>query len=135
MYLVPCFLFLVPILDLSGEPFGELGFGHAADAGVDDFAAFEDHQGRNAAYAVFGRGFGGFVDVDFHDLDLVFHFACDFFDDRHQHFAWTAPFCPEINENRAFVFDDDGLEIFIGDSLDRHGFFLSKRSYFKFLIL
>ena len=40
------------------------------------------------------------IDIHFCKVDFAGIFLCDFVNDRSDHFARAAPFCPEINEDR-----------------------------------
>lgn len=82
---------------------------------IDDFAAFEEDEVRDGANAVFGGELLLGVDVDFADLDGVAFFFGEFVEDGSEHFAGTAPFRPEVDEDGdvgGFYF---GFEVIAGE--------------------
>ena len=106
----------------QGEEFClELIFG---DAGADDlilhFAVLEKQEKRDRANVVFDREIASIVDVDFADLCLVAEFSGELVDDGPDHFAWAAPFGPEIDEDGHGRVDDFGIEIVFSE-IEGHG--------------
>lgn len=93
----------------------ELFFG---DVCTDDlifhFTVFEKQEQRNGFYAVFHSKVAGFIHIDLGHFCLTFDLCGELFEDGTDHFARTAPFCPEIDENGEIGIDHFGLEIFFG---------------------
>lgn len=85
------------------------------DAGADDlvlhFAVLEEQEKGNRANIVFHREVARIVDIDFADFGLLAKFAGELIDDRPDHFAGSAPFGPEIDEDGNGGVDDFGFEI------------------------
>ncbi len=83
----------------------------AANDLVDRLATLEYDEGGDAHHAVFGRAVWVFVNVAFADNDVFAGvFRSQFLDDRTHHLAWSAPGCPEINEDGRGRVKDFGLE-------------------------
>jgi hypothetical protein len=93
----------------------ELFFGNV---GTDDlifhFTVFEKQEQRDGFYAVFHSKAAGFIYIDLGDFCLTFDLGGELLEDGTDHFARTAPSCPEIDENREIGIDHFGLEIFFG---------------------
>lgn len=71
-----------------------------ADDLVFHFAVFEKQQERDGFDVVFHREVAGFIDIDLADLRLAFDLAGELVENGADHFAGSAPFGPEINEDR-----------------------------------
>src|SRR6185436_15506533 len=63
---------------------------------IDDLAAFEDHERRDAAHAVVLGGAGSVVDVEFDDLCTASVLAGELLNHRGDLAAGTAPRSPKI---------------------------------------
>ena len=76
---------------------------------------FADIEGEapdwDALYAELRRDVVCFFDIDFHELCFRCILFCDFFEDGSVAFAGSAPFCPEVCDDSAFVFRDFGIEV------------------------
>ena len=110
--------------DRSGQSkkFGlELILGDAcANDLVLHFAVLEEQKERDRADIVFHCKVTGIVDIDFADFGLVAEFARELIDDRPNHFAGSAPFGPEVDEDGHGGVDDFGFEIGFGE-IEGHG--------------
>ena len=55
------------------------------------------------------------IDVDFNEFDFIFIGvgSCEVVDDGSGHFAWSAPFCVEINEYDSFVLEYFFIELIL----------------------
>ena len=84
----------------------ELCFGNCAYLLRGYGAVAEQEQGWNSANVEFGWGFRILVDVELDDAKLVFVLGGDRVEDRRNHLARTAPFGPEIDENRCRRFQN-----------------------------
>ena len=92
--------------------------GQGADLGCFHLAVAEQHQGRDAANAVFRGRLGVGVNVQLAHLHTIRVFLGDFFQDGRDHFARATPLRPVIDEY-GFVGAEDLLApIGIGDVLN-----------------
>src|SRR3970282_764869 len=90
----------VPFLQVTVDEGGQLRLGNRADLGGLDLPVFEQHQGRDTAYAVLGRGGRVFVDVELGNLELGAVFPGYFLEHRPDHLAGAAPLGPKIDRKR-----------------------------------
>ena len=94
------------------------------DAGTDDlilhFAVLEEQEKRDRADIVFHRKVASIVDIDLADFGLVADFAGELIDDRTNHFAGSAPFGPEVDEDGHGGIDDFGFKVAFGE-IEGHG--------------
>src|ERR1051325_2299076 len=85
----------------------------------DDFflrlAAGEHEDARNAVDAVLGRQILRVVDVQLADLDFADVFGGNAVDGRRQGAAGTAPWRPEIDDDRYLAVDHFGLPVIAGE--------------------
>ena len=72
---------------------------------MDDLAICHEQHGGDALDAIFRHPFLIFVGVDLCDQQLALVFLGEFIQDRGDHFAGSAPGCPEIDDD-----GDVGLE-------------------------
>ena len=70
-----------------------------ADDLVFHFAVFEEKEERDGSHVVFRGQTLSVVDVDLADFETVANFAGHFVQNRSDHLAGAAPFCPEVDEN------------------------------------
>ena len=112
----------VPNRSGQSEQLGlELILGHAgADDLVLHFAVLEEQEERDRADIVFHCEVTRVVDIDLADFGLVAKLAGELIDDRSDHFAGSAPFGPEIDEDGYGGVDDFGIEICFG-KIEGHG--------------
>lgn len=89
------------------------GLGYSANLFVNNLTAFENQQGRDTANTKTSGNLGVFINVQFGYNGFAFIIAGEFFDYRTNHLTRTAPFCPEIHQNR-FVRFHDFVKIGIG---------------------
>ena len=87
-------------LNMAVNKRGQLGFGQGADFGRLDIAVFEQHQGGNAANAVFRRRGLIAVDIKFGYPETPVVFPGDFFQHWSNRLAWSAPLCPVVHQYR-----------------------------------
>ncbi len=76
-----------------------------------DRAALEEQKRRDVINAEFLGELLLVVDVDLHDLDLVGQLAGNLVEQRRDHFAGTAPFGPEIDDDQFIGLQDLALEV------------------------
>lgn len=97
----------------EGEQLGlELVFGDVgANDLILDLAIFEEQQKWDGAHAVFDGEFAGFIDIDLADFGLAIDFGGELIEDGTDHFAGTAPFRPEVDEDGDGGVDHFSLEI------------------------
>ena len=89
----------VALLDVAVNKRRQLGFGQGADLGGLDITVLEQHQGWDAADAVFWWRILVFVDVELGHFQATSVFLGDLIQDRGDHFAWAAPFSPVIDQH------------------------------------
>lgn len=97
----------------------ELLFTDRADLRRLNFAVLENHQGRYTTHVVITRGLLIVVNIDLGDLDLAGIARCQLVENRRNHFARTAPLCPEINQHWLCGFQYFGIELVVTDMADR----------------
>lgn len=107
------------LIKLGSSQCEKLGFElFLGNVGSDDlifhFAVFEKQEQRNGFDAVFHSKVAGYIHIDLGHFCLTFNLGGELFEDWTDHFARSAPFCPEIDENREIGIDHFGLEIFFG---------------------
>ena len=85
-----------------------------ADRFVGKLAALEIEQCGDGLDAELGCQFAFVVHVDLADFDGFTFVFGDFIKDWSKHFAWSAPFCPKVHEDRDAGLEDFGLEIVLG---------------------
>lgn len=78
----------------------QYGLGHGTNLFVNNLAAFEHQQGRDAAHTETGCYRGIFVDIQFADNRLTFVIAGKLFYYRSDHLTGTTPFGPEVYQYR-----------------------------------
>ena len=66
---------------------------------IGDLPVMEEQKGGNGSNTVFGGEGLLLVNVDFADFDASVEFIRQFVEHRRDHFAWTAPLGPKINEH------------------------------------
>src|ERR1041385_2487181 len=66
----------------------------------------KQQQCRNRAHTILSCQSLFVVDVNLADLDFAIVFLCQFIKHRRNHFAWTAPFGPKINQDGRRRFQD-----------------------------
>src|SRR5476651_1310141 len=113
------FLYNVADLDVGVEECSQLRLGQCANLGCFNVAVLEQHQGRDTTYAVLGRGFLVFVDVQFGNGQLASVGTSNFVQNRGDHFARTTPLSPVVNEHRAGSLKYFFFEVSVGDVLDK----------------
>lgn len=86
-----------------------------ADEAVDDFAALEDHERRDAADAVALGALRSVVDVQLHDLGGTGVLAGELLDQRGDLAARTAPGGPEVDQHGLIGLEDFAVEVDVGD--------------------
>src|SRR3989344_5601737 len=99
---------VITLSEVAVDERRQLRLGDGADLGGLDAAVLEQHQGRDAADAIFRRSLGVLVDVELGDLELAVVFPGNFFEHRRNHLAWAAPLRPVVDQHRAI-----GLEYFL----------------------
>src|SRR3972149_9131023 len=104
--------------DIAVNKCRQLGFGHGADLGGFDIAVLEQHQGRDAADAVFGRCRLIVVDVEFGDLEPACVFPGDIVEDGRDHLARPAPLGPIVDQHRHARLQYFRLEWFVGSLMN-----------------
>jgi hypothetical protein len=83
--------------------------------------------GRDAADAELGRHGLVRIDVDLGHHQLALVLLGDFFQDRCNHLARTAPLGPEVDQDRALGLEHFGIEVCIGDVFDIFAHMFLKR--------
>src|SRR6266404_461412 len=94
----------------------EIAFATQADNLVGDLALAKQEQSGNGPNAIFGGESLFVVNIDFYDLDAALVFLGQLVEDRANHLTRTAPFGPEINENRRRGLKHFCRKIFFGGS-------------------
>src|SRR5690348_16549601 len=89
------------VSDIAVNEGGELGFRQGPDLGRLEVAVLEEHQGRDAADAVLGRGRLVLVDVELRDLEAPRVLRGDLVERRCDHLAGPAPLRPIVHEDRS----------------------------------
>ena len=89
------------------------------DLGGFNVAVLEQHQRRNTAYAVLGRGFLVFINVQLGNSQLAFVSLCDLVQNRRDHFARATPFSPVVDQYSAFSLENIGLKASVGDVFNK----------------
>lgn len=84
-----------------------------------DLAFLENHQGRQAANAIFRGGHRIVIDIDFGDFDIAAHLVGNGIQMRGHGFTWATPFGPEI-DNDGRIARDGVIKCVIGDMLCSH---------------
>ena len=74
-------------------------FGQGADLTMDDLAICHEQHGGDALDAIFRHPFLIFIGVDLGDQQFALIFLGEFIQDRSDHFAGSAPGCPEIYDD------------------------------------
>src|SRR5262249_47745369 len=106
-------------LQIAVKESGQLGLRERADLLGVGLAALVQDDGGNAPDAVLaGRGRIG-VDVELRHGQLALVGLGDLVQHRREHLARTAPFGPEVDQNRVAGLQDVLLERGIGDLFDR----------------
>lgn len=82
------------------------GFGHGTHNGVHFLSAFENHQSRDAANPVLASNIWIFVSIQLENLDLALKFLRDLVNNWSNHAAWSAPWSPEVNQDRNVTLKD-----------------------------
>jgi len=77
----------------------QIAFGAHSHDLPSDFAIFEKQQRRNGADAIFSGQTLFFVNIDFANADTAIVLPGKFIKKRADHFAWTAPLGPKINDH------------------------------------
>lgn len=85
-------------------------FDSAPTFGGFDITVLEQHQRRDTTHAILGRGFLILVDIELGNGQLASVGVSDFVQDRGDHFAWTAPLSPIVDQYRAFGLEYVSLE-------------------------
>src|SRR3546814_19612887 len=85
-----------------------------------DLAILEQDHRRDAAHAIFGGSVRMVVDVELGDHHLAVQFVRNFLERRADHLARTAPFGPEIDEDRRVAVEHIGLETVVADRFGTH---------------
>jgi len=86
-------------LQKLGKRIAQHALGQGADLAMDDLAICHEQHGGNALDAVFRHPFLIFVGIDLGDQKLALIFLGKFIQDRGDHFAGSAPGCPEIHDD------------------------------------
>src|SRR5450830_902644 len=105
-------------LNIAVDESGQLAFGQGAYFLSSCSTVLEQDQGRDATDAELGRHCLVRVHVHLGDLDAASVFLGNFFQDRRDGLAWTAPLCPEINQDRQFGIQDVCFERSIANVFD-----------------
>lgn len=108
-------------LQAAINPGGELGLGGGAYLLRDNRAVFKQDQRGDAADTVLCRNRSVLIHIELCDLQTTLVLGSDLFNDWADHFARTAPLCPEVHEDWQIRFQDFGLERRVGYSKDRLG--------------
>ena len=94
------------------------------DAGTDDLvlhlAVLEEQQEGDRLDVELHREIARFIDVDLADNRLAIEIGGDLVDDGSDHFARTAPLCPEVDEDGFVGIKHFGLEVRVC-KFQRHG--------------
>src|SRR5690606_17295727 len=107
--------------DCAADPGRQGSLRCSANFHVGNFAVLEQHQGRNGAHAILGGKLGVLINVDLGHFDLAGKLGCDFLQRRSNHLARTAPFGPEVDDDRLGSLKNVGLEIVLVDGDGGHG--------------
>ena len=105
-------------LDERFKLLSERIFWHQADHFVFDFTIFEEQEHRDRFDAELHSEVAVVVDVHLGDFHGVAELGSQFIKNRRKHFAWTAPFSPEVDKNRFVRRGDLGGKIASGDGDD-----------------
>ncbi|GKU09334.1 unnamed protein product, partial [Fusarium langsethiae] len=90
---------------VSVEELFQLTFRQCTHFGCRHFTVFEQQQSRDTTDAIFRRSARVLIDVQFCNGQFALIFVSDFIQNRGDHFARTAPLCPEIDEDRPVRFE------------------------------
>ena len=105
----------------------ELRLAHGADFRGRQLAALENHQGRDAADAEFGRDVTVVVHIHLGDLKFALVSVGDFVQNRRDHFARATPLGPKVDHHRLAGLEHIGFKCGVGNVFDQiagHGLFL-----------
>ena len=93
---------------MTVDHFPYTAFGQRAHELIYLDAIAKDLHRREAANTIGGRQFLFTLGIDFSDLEFAVIFSGEFIEDRHEHFAGSAPVGPEIDQDgRGFGGFDD----------------------------
>ena len=95
---------------------GQGGLGHGPDDGIHLLAAFEDHQGGDAANAVLAGDVRVLIGVQLDHLDATFKFLGDLINNRSNHPAGTTPGGPKVHQNWNVALENVLIEGGVSDS-------------------
>ena len=106
-------------LNVGVEDCCQLRLRQCTNLGGFDVAVLEQHQRRNTAYAVLGRGFLILIDVQFGNSQLAFVSLGDLVQNWRDHFARATPFSPVVDQYSAFSLENIGLKASVGDVFNK----------------
>ena len=92
----------------------ELALVDQSDDSLDDLAALEEQQRRNASDAEATDHARILVDIQLSHREASVEIGGNGVDGRGQASAWRTPFCPEVDENRRGRLDHVLLEVAVG---------------------
>ena len=95
----------IPLRQVSVEELFQLTFRQCAHFGCRHFTVFEQQQSRDTTDAIFRRSARVLIDVQFCNGQFALIFVSYLIHNRGDHFARTAPLCPEIDEDRPVRFE------------------------------
>src|SRR5690606_2325756 len=94
----------------------------SADLGAGDLSVAEDHQGRDAPYAILRRGHGILVDIELGNFDLVAKSLGNLLQRWRDHLAGTTPLGPEVDDHRPVGFQHVAFKASVGHLRSTHSF-------------
>lgn len=97
-------------LDFAGEFTLQRGFIHHADELLNDRTALEQQERGDGAHPKLRGEFAVIVDVDLRNGELAFVFGRELLQNGSNHFAGSAPRCPEVDQDWCGT-GDGGFEI------------------------
>ena len=91
----------------------KLVFGGHANKSINDFTALEQHARWDGANTVSASGLRILIGIHLADAHPAIIVGCQFFNDRCQHFAGTAPRRPKIDEDRLIGLENFSLKVVV----------------------
>jgi hypothetical protein len=105
--------------ELLFDELGQLGFAQGAYFCGCELSIFEQHEGWNTANAKFGGDVAILIHIEFGDLQFALVGGCGLVQNGGDHFAWTTPLGPKVDQDRLGCVQDCRLESGIRQVLDK----------------